>query len=185
MQLNSLIAGSLLDVNIWTVCLLICRVEKSMYVQAGGLRRQIASGSLIHWSLEGPNWIMDSEVNVCARVRVCVSVWWDREGHVGWPFSVAPLPWPISFNQAARQALPFLPRPLLSATPTHVLHYGALPGQCLEISPEEATGRERDKDKEGPDFTKEKNPDPIFIKILPLSCFLEVITGLPKLDWGK
>lgn len=41
---------------------------------AVGLRRQIASGSLIHWSLEGPNWIMDSEVSACARVRVCVYV---------------------------------------------------------------------------------------------------------------
>lgn len=127
------------------------------------------------------NGLRGKRVSPCSCVCVCVSVWWDGEGHVGWPFSVAPLPWPISFNQAARQALPFLPRPLLSATPTRVLHYGALPGQCLETSPEEATGRERDK--EGPDFTKEKNP--IFIKILPLSCFLEVITGLPKLDWGK
>lgn len=43
----------------------------------------------------------------------------------------------------------------------------------------------RERDKEGSDFTNEKNPDPIFIKILPLALFLEVITGLPKLDWGK
>lgn len=35
------------------------------------------------------------------------------------------------------------------------VHY-PLPGQCLEISPVEATGRERDKDKKGSDFTKER-----------------------------
>lgn len=151
---------------------------------AVGLRRKIASGSLIRWSLEGPNWIMDCEVRVC--VSMCVSFWWDREGHVGKPYPVAPLPWPISFNQAARQALPFLPWPLFirPLAPTRVLHYGALPGQCLETSPEEATGTEGNE--EGFDFTKEKKkPDPISIKILPLSRFREVITGLPKLYWGK
>lgn len=100
---------------------------------------------------------------------------------------MALLPWPISFNQEARQALPFLPRPLSirPPAPTRVLHYSALPGQCLETSPEEAAWRERDE--EGFEFTrkkrKKKSPDPISIKILPLSQFLEVITGLPKLYW--
>lgn len=152
---------------------------------AVGLRRQIASGSLIHWSLEGPNWIMDSEV--CACVLMCVSVWCDREGHVGWPYSVAPLPWPISFNQAARQAPPFLPRPLSirPPAPTRVLHYAALPGHSLETSPEEATERGK-RDGECSDFTKkEKKPlIPFLLRFLP-SRFLEVITGLPKLYWRK
>lgn len=101
-------------------------------------------------------------------VFVFVSVWSDREGNVGLLYSMAPLPWPINFNQAARQALPFLPRPfcIRPPVPTRVLYYTALPGQCLETSPEEATEREREL--EGFGFTKEKK-DPVSIKILPLS----------------
>ena len=62
---------------------------------------------------------------------------------------MALLPWPISFNQEARQALPFLPRPLSirPPAPTRVLHYGALPGQCLETSPEKAAWRDAKKKK--------------------------------------
>lgn len=42
---------------------------------AAGLGRQITSGSLIHWSLERPNWIMGSEVKcacMCVHVQVCL-----------------------------------------------------------------------------------------------------------------
>lgn len=34
-------------------------------------------------------------------------------------------------------------------------------------------------------YRGEKNPDPVSIKILPLSHFPEVITELPMLYWGK
>lgn len=45
---------------------------------------------------------------------------------------------------------------------------------------------QRDGDEEGSAFTKRKNdPHSVFIKIPPFLCFLEVITGLPKLNWGK
>lgn len=63
-----------------------------------------------------------SYIYIYMYVYVCV--WWDREGDVGWPYSVASLPWPISFNQAAWQALPFLARHLSirPPAPTRVLH---------------------------------------------------------------
>ncbi|KAK5861410.1 hypothetical protein PBY51_022810 [Eleginops maclovinus] len=67
----------------------------------------------------------------------------DRAMLVGRYF-LAPLPWPISFNQVTRQALPIAaktPSPLDHGAPTRVPHYGALPGHVLAMSPEEAVER--------------------------------------------
>lgn len=114
---------------------------------AVGLGRQIASGSLIRWSLEGPNWIMDSEVSVCVCVRVCVCLM--RQAKLGgralWPPYLGPS---VSIKQHDRHS-PSLPRPLSirSPAPTRVFHYGALPVQCLETSPEEAAEMEREMGK--------------------------------------
>lgn len=81
-----------------------------------------------------PTAIREAKLNnrlvvTCAHVCVC-----DKTARVAPPPPLPPppqpsLPWPISFNQAARLPLPFLPWPLFirSPTATRVLHYAALP----------------------------------------------------------
>lgn len=141
---------------------------------AAGLGRQITSGSLIHWSLEQPNWIMGSEVKcacMCVHVQVCLI----RQAGPCWvtvllcPLYLGPS---VSIRRDDRHSsFSRDPSPLGHRRPTRVLHYAALPGQCLETSPQEAG--------EAPGCT-EKRTDPISIKIPPHSLFLEVITSLPK-----
>ena len=146
---------------------------------AVGLRRQIASGSLIRWSLEGPNWIMDSEVSVCVRVCVCSCVCpFDETGRAMlggrtlWPSYLGPS---VSIRRPDRHS-PFChdPSPLGHRHP-HVysitVHYLV------------SAWRHHLRKQHGGTQKKKKSPDPISIKILPLSGFLEVITGLPKLYW--
>lgn len=89
-------------------------------------------------------------------------------GRTLWPPYLGPS---VSIRQLDRHSpLCHAPSPLGHQVPTRVLHYAALPGQCLETSPEEATERGREGAKEGSGFPKKKkNPDPISIKILPLS----------------
>lgn len=124
---------------------------------------------------------------MCVHAHVCVCLM--RQGGPCWvavlcgPLTLAHQFQSGSMTGTPLSAMTFFIRP---PAPTRVLHYGALPGQCRQASPEEATGREEKEMKEVPASQKEKkNPDPISIKILPFSFFHAVITGLPKLYWEK
>lgn len=148
---------------------------------AVGLRRQIASGSVIRWSLEGPNWIMDSEVSVCASSCVCLFDETARAmlgGRTLWPPYLGPS---VSIRQHDRHSpLCHDPSPLGHRCP-HV--YSITVHYLVSAWRHRLRKQRRGRGRWGRFW--HKNPDPISIKILPLSRFLEVITGLPKLYWEK
>lgn len=113
------------------------------------------------------------------RVHVCVFDETGRAmlgGRTLWPPYLGPS---VSIRQHDRYS-PFYhdPSPLGHRRP-HMysikVHY--LVGAWRHHLRKQQSGRERMA------LTIQKDPDPISIKILLPSCFLEVITGLPKLYW--
>lgn len=106
-------------------------------------RKQIAPGSLILWSLEGLNWIMDSHLSMC-NTFVHVTLM-----RLGGPCCVNLLCGPLTlvhqFQSGSTTPPPSPPRPLSIRLPasTRVLHYCALLDQRSETSAEDAERRNR------------------------------------------
>lgn len=95
-----------------------------------------------------------------------------------WPPYLGP-----SVSIRHHKAPPSPPRPLSIRLPasTRVLHYCVLLDQRSETSAEDAGRRNRVRLHE----ENKNRMRVLFSRIPPFLCFLEVITGLPKLNWGK